>query len=278
MANAVRLVTVQRGVDPTGCTLVPFGGAGPLHAGELARELGHPRARGAAGARDSSARSACSSRTCAPTPSARTWRRSTPDGTARARRAASTSSSATRSSWLDRERVPASRRRLERWLDLRYVGQNFELLVPVPDETLAGRRLRGAPPAVPSRRTSRCTASPPRTSRCRSSTLRLGRAAACADPPMLARLPRGGADPSEAASASRRGVYVDDEQRLRRRAPVYDRARLLAGQRIAGPAVVEQFDCDHRPPAAARRRSSTTWASSSSREQGSRAWTASRSR
>jgi N-methylhydantoinase A len=31
--------------------------------------------------------------------------------------------------------VPAARRRLERWLDLRYVGQNFELLVPVPDET-----------------------------------------------------------------------------------------------------------------------------------------------
>ena len=29
----------------------------------------------------------------------------------------------------------AARRRLERWLDLRYVGQNFELLVPVPEET-----------------------------------------------------------------------------------------------------------------------------------------------
>ena len=40
MANAVRVVTVQRGIDPAGLVLVPFGGAGPLHAGELARELG----------------------------------------------------------------------------------------------------------------------------------------------------------------------------------------------------------------------------------------------
>ena len=40
MAGAVRLVTVQRGVDPSGLTLLAFGGAGPLHAGALARELG----------------------------------------------------------------------------------------------------------------------------------------------------------------------------------------------------------------------------------------------
>jgi N-methylhydantoinase A len=42
MANAARVVTVRRGVDPTGLTLVPFGGAGPLHASELAADLGIP--------------------------------------------------------------------------------------------------------------------------------------------------------------------------------------------------------------------------------------------
>src|SRR5262249_16927323 len=40
MAGAVRLVTVQRGVDPSGLALLAFGGAGPLHAAALARELG----------------------------------------------------------------------------------------------------------------------------------------------------------------------------------------------------------------------------------------------
>ncbi|MCL6558689.1 MAG: hydantoinase/oxoprolinase family protein [Firmicutes bacterium] len=43
MVRAVRMVSVQRGYDPRDFTLVAFGGAGPLHAVELARELGIPR-------------------------------------------------------------------------------------------------------------------------------------------------------------------------------------------------------------------------------------------
>lgn len=39
MANAVRAVTLDRGVDPRDFTLVAYGGAGPLHAVEVAREL-----------------------------------------------------------------------------------------------------------------------------------------------------------------------------------------------------------------------------------------------
>ena len=133
MANAVRLVTVQRGVDPTELTLVPFGGAGPLHAGELARELGiraiavppGPGLLCALGLLVEDLR----------TDTVRTHL--TPlDASALPALAAhfdELERDALR--WLDRERVPAARRRLERWLDLRYVGQNFELLVPVPDET-----------------------------------------------------------------------------------------------------------------------------------------------
>jgi N-methylhydantoinase A len=40
MANAVRSRTVQKGIDPRDFTLVAFGGAGPLHAAEVAAELG----------------------------------------------------------------------------------------------------------------------------------------------------------------------------------------------------------------------------------------------
>ena len=40
MEQAVRTVTVARGVDPRTCALVAFGGAGPLHACELADALG----------------------------------------------------------------------------------------------------------------------------------------------------------------------------------------------------------------------------------------------
>jgi N-methylhydantoinase A len=43
MAQAVRVVTVERGIDPREMALVAFGGAGPLHAGQIAAELGMRR-------------------------------------------------------------------------------------------------------------------------------------------------------------------------------------------------------------------------------------------
>jgi N-methylhydantoinase A len=43
MAAAVRVVTVERGIDPRELALVPFGGAGPLHAAQIAGELGMRR-------------------------------------------------------------------------------------------------------------------------------------------------------------------------------------------------------------------------------------------
>ncbi|WP_281690375.1 hydantoinase/oxoprolinase family protein [Pseudonocardia thermophila] len=69
MANAVRAVTTERGLDPRDFTLVAAGGAGPMHAVDVAVELGigrvlvprHP-AR--------SPPSACSPRTCGATTSA----------------------------------------------------------------------------------------------------------------------------------------------------------------------------------------------------------------
>jgi N-methylhydantoinase A len=43
MAGAIRMVSVARGHDPRDFALFAFGGAGPLHASALARELGLPR-------------------------------------------------------------------------------------------------------------------------------------------------------------------------------------------------------------------------------------------
>ena len=43
MARSIRVVTVERGLDPRNFTLVPFGGAGPLMAAELADILGIKR-------------------------------------------------------------------------------------------------------------------------------------------------------------------------------------------------------------------------------------------
>jgi N-methylhydantoinase A len=43
MERAIRTISLERGYDPRGFTLVAFGGAGPAHACELAQELGIPR-------------------------------------------------------------------------------------------------------------------------------------------------------------------------------------------------------------------------------------------
>ena len=43
MLRALRVVTVQRGIDPRGYALLAFGGAGPLHAAAIAEELGIER-------------------------------------------------------------------------------------------------------------------------------------------------------------------------------------------------------------------------------------------
>ena len=43
MAQAVRVLTVERGIDPRDLALVAFGGAGPLHAASIAEELGMSR-------------------------------------------------------------------------------------------------------------------------------------------------------------------------------------------------------------------------------------------
>ncbi len=43
MARALRVVTVERGVDPRRFALLPFGGAGPMHAAEIAAEVGIER-------------------------------------------------------------------------------------------------------------------------------------------------------------------------------------------------------------------------------------------
>ena len=43
MANAARMVSIEKGHDPREFVLFAFGGAGPMHAAAIARELGIPK-------------------------------------------------------------------------------------------------------------------------------------------------------------------------------------------------------------------------------------------
>ena len=259
------MVTVQRGVDPTALTLVPFGGAGPLHAGELARELGIRRLAVPPGpgtaVRARSARGGPSHRCRADAPGAARggWPRRPRRGLrARWRRrcCAGSTASACRS---DGERI-------ERWLDLRYVGQNFELLVRRARRDLARRRLRRAPPALPRDARGglwlRGGDEPIQVVNVRLVARGL------ADPPRLARLPpqrRGIRAWPRSASATSGSTTIGASWR----------ARCTRG-RGSSPVIASwapPWSSSSTPPrccSRTRKRSSTTSASSSSRRRGAR--------
>jgi N-methylhydantoinase A len=118
MVQALRVVSVERGHDPAGASLLAFGGAGPLHACELAAQLGATRVLclPASGVLSAVGLAAAERRRDASrsllTPLAET------DGLERAVGELAAAR--------DGEVVRAA-------ADLRYAGQSFELLVPFED-------------------------------------------------------------------------------------------------------------------------------------------------
>jgi N-methylhydantoinase A len=128
MVGAIRVVSVERGHDPRDFSLLPFGGAGPLHGGALARLLGIPKivvppapgVLSALGLLVSSLKAEFT-RTCLQKAGAF-------DATEVARVFEALDHEAR--AWLDQEEVPAAARRILWHASLRYQHQGFELTVP----------------------------------------------------------------------------------------------------------------------------------------------------
>jgi len=234
MARAIRSISTERGRDLRRFVLFAYGGAGPIHAGDVARELGISRivvptepgtlcARGVLHA-DLSFDLA---RTGIVPASSDAWR-GIAAGFAEMTRAGS--------EILDRERIPAADRSSLLGVDARYEGQNFEVHVgldglpldvdPTVLDAEFARRFRVAHGEIygydiPGRAIEIVT-------------LRLksvGRVA----PPRVAAPVRGGGIPS---APGRRPVYFDAGWI---ETPVFDRAALAAGARTVGPAVIEEM-------------------------------------
>ena len=130
MAKAIRVISVQRGHDPRHFALMAFGGAGPIHAARLARELDcprilvppHPGILCATGLL----------MTDMVTDYART--RLTPLAGAEALIAeefAALNAAAER--WFEAEGIAPAARSTKRSIDMRYAGQNYELSIPADD-------------------------------------------------------------------------------------------------------------------------------------------------
>jgi N-methylhydantoinase A len=130
MAEALKIVSVQRGHDPRDFVLAAFGGAGPMHAAALASELGIAEV------------------ICPPIPGAfsalgligtdfkrdyvQTLFATTEAADPAAFEAAFVALESKGDAMLNRAGIAPERRRFERFVDARYPRQSYELLVPVP--------------------------------------------------------------------------------------------------------------------------------------------------
>ncbi|HVM20838.1 MAG TPA: hydantoinase/oxoprolinase family protein [Egibacteraceae bacterium] len=233
VVRALRGVSVQRGIDPRECTVVAFGGAGPLHAGRLLDELEvdavivprHPGLFSAAGLVAADLRVDDSQTVLRVLDPAHT------DDLAEWYRAAAQRLH----DQLRADGVPEDRIRVVGSADCRYLGQGYELNVPVrgfePD-ALAGLHQDFG---HAHHRTYGHVADEP----LELVTLRVSAFGA---------LPRADAPPSPVTAAT----HTPRALRHRRRAtlpgggtgeiPVYDRDLLAAGNVLAGPAIIEEMD------------------------------------
>jgi N-methylhydantoinase A len=139
---------------------------------------------------------------------------------------------------LDRDGVPAADRRMLRSVDLRYHGQSFELPITVPPGTLT--------PADVSRLRAEFDAAHERAYGYAAPEdvveLVNVRLAAIGVTPRPRRAPRpeGGPDPAAALKGTREVWFA--EVGGWQKTTVLDRTRLLRGNVISGPAIVEEHD------------------------------------
>jgi N-methylhydantoinase A len=236
MARAIRVISVQRGHDPRDYTLMAFGGAGPLHAARLACELeirrilvpANPGILCAMGLLMTDLRADFSVTRLLPA--------NERSAAAVAEAFAGLEERAGR--WFEREAIAPAARRLVRSADVRYHGQNYELSVPLPAGPVAAATLRALAEGFAEAHRQRygfATADDP----VQLVTLRV-EATGVVQKAELKAQPEQGPDAS-GAIVGRRPVWLPEAAGFVT-TPVYAREALRAGNRFAGPAIVEQMD------------------------------------
>ena len=139
MMGAVRVISVEQGEDPREFALVAFGGAGPLHAADIARNMGirrvivprHPGLLSAVGLLDADVRGDFSLTRLV---------RARPENLAAINAGFEQLREQARN-WLRGEASADSRATFAWAADLRYTGQNFELMLPCNSDQLDDERL-----------------------------------------------------------------------------------------------------------------------------------------
>jgi N-methylhydantoinase A len=232
MVNALHLISVQRGYDPREFLLVGFGGAGPVHANALARDAEMPAVLippspgifSATGLLTTDLKRDAAQTIMRRLASLPTDEVETVFAQLEAEGAAE----------LAREGVPPEAIDFVRQIDMRYVGQSYELTIPAPSPFTRD----AAAPLL-----ERFHAEHDRTYGFAAEeepvecvSLRLATIGGISKPPLRFLPPGDAPAPKEERSVffAEAGGYVD--------CPIYDRYSLPAGAELHGPAIVEEFD------------------------------------
>jgi len=236
MARAIRVISVQRGHDPRDYTLMAFGGAGPLHAARLAKELEMkrvlvPRNPGilcAMGLLLTDLRADFAATKLLAASEAAVPEVASGFAQLGARAV----------EWFGHEGIAPEARRLTRTADMRYQGQNYELAVPLPEGEITAATLQALVNGFTEAHRQRY-GFVAEGETVQIVTLRL-EATGLVRKAELKSYPEAGPDASGAITGQRPVWFPEAGDFVP--TPIYSREALQPGNRFAGPAIVEQMD------------------------------------
>jgi N-methylhydantoinase A len=235
MAGALRLVSVQRGYDPRDFALVAFGGAGPMHANAVAKVMGSypvlvPPAPGllcATGDLVADFRGEF----------ARTFIRTVDRVGGDELRGILDDLGGEARSWLEREGIPADAQRVSFNVDMRYYRQGYEIPVEIDPALLAGNGTTMLADRFNQLHEQYYRFKMEGTT-CEIVNLRAIGYGDVPKPRLAESSDSGGSDASGAV-VEEHSVYFGGEWLPTK---IYDRSKLVPGNRVEGPAIVTEFD------------------------------------
>ncbi|RLG45784.1 MAG: hydantoinase/oxoprolinase family protein [Thermoproteota archaeon] len=234
MADAIRVVTIQKGYDPREFTMIAFGGAGPVHAAALAKELKIPKvivpktasAFSALGMVGSNLRHDFS----------RTFRSILDKVDLDKLNSLFREMEGEGISLLKREGIPEERSFVIRSLDMRYVGQHHELTVEIPTRELSSQDIPQIAELFHQRHEALYAYSD-RESPIEILNVRVS-VIGIIEKIRLPKYEISSEDPSPALKEYREVLFEEEEGYVR--AAIYDGDKLKPGNKIQGPAVIEE--------------------------------------
>ncbi len=233
MVGALRLVSVEQGYDPRDYALIAFGGAGPLHSNALSRLLGSwpsiiPPGPGVLCALGDATTAVRDER-------ARTYVRRFQDTSAKEIEQILKTLAAEASKAIEGEGVAKNELTTSYQVDLRYHGQGLRLSIAVDLKDLQKRGLKSISDQFDEEHKRLFTFALPL-----EHELVTLRAAVQGRGISIKRqmATKGSSDPKAAAVAKQKS-YMEGKDVT---ATVYDRAKLKAGNKVKGPAIVMEMD------------------------------------